>query len=71
MQWIVGSILHGGPIELFLVPAYAPQLVKLRQWYVPFYLWDDAHKRSLAAKITDWAIHFVAVMAMIKYQLKK
>ena len=25
--WVVGSILHGGPIELFLVPASAPQLV--------------------------------------------
>ena len=27
VQWVVGSILHGGPIELFLVPASAPQLV--------------------------------------------
>ena len=24
VQWIVGSILHGGPIELFLIPASAP-----------------------------------------------
>ena len=24
---VVGSILHGGPIELFLVPASAPRLV--------------------------------------------
>ena len=23
-QWVVGSILHGGPIELYLVPASAP-----------------------------------------------
>ena len=23
VQWVVGSILHGGPIELFLVPAIA------------------------------------------------
>ena len=22
--WVIGSILHGGPIELFLVPASAP-----------------------------------------------
>ena len=22
-RWVVGSILHGGPIELFLVPASA------------------------------------------------
>ena len=24
--WIVGSILHGGTIDLFLIPASAPQL---------------------------------------------
>ena len=24
VQWVVGLILHGGPIELFLVPASAP-----------------------------------------------
>ena len=27
VRWVVGSILHGGPIELFLVPATAPRLV--------------------------------------------
>ena len=27
VQCVVGSILHGGPIELFLVPASAPRLV--------------------------------------------
>ena len=37
VQWVVGSIPHGGPIELFLVPASAPQL------------WDGAYKRTLAA----------------------
>ena len=26
VRWVVGSILHGGPIELFLIPASAPQL---------------------------------------------
>ena len=25
-QWVVGSIPHGGPIELFLIPASAPRL---------------------------------------------
>ena len=39
----------GGPIELFLVPASAPRLVEQRMWYVLFYLWDDAYKRTLAA----------------------
>ena len=27
VRWVVGFILHGGPIELFLIPASAPQLV--------------------------------------------
>ena len=27
VRWIVGSILHGQPIELFLIPASAPRLV--------------------------------------------
>ena len=27
VRWVVGSILHGGPIELLLVPASVPQLV--------------------------------------------
>ena len=27
VQWVIGSIPHGGPIELFLIPASAPQLV--------------------------------------------
>ena len=27
VRWVVGSILHGGPIELFLVPASVPRLV--------------------------------------------
>ena len=27
VQWVIGSILHGGPIELSFVPASAPRLV--------------------------------------------
>ena len=42
VRWVVGSILHGGPIELFPVPTSAPRL-----WYVLFCLWDDAYKRTL------------------------
>ena len=45
----VGSIVHGGPIELFLVPASAPRLVQQRPWYVLSCLWDSAYKRILAA----------------------
>ena len=41
-------VLHGGPIELFLVPASAPPLVYQRLWYVLSCLWDGAYKRTLA-----------------------
>ena len=44
VRWVVGSIVHGGPIELFLVPASAPWLV-----YVLSCLWDGAYKRIVAA----------------------
>ena len=27
VQWVVGSIPHGGPTEQFLIPASAPQMV--------------------------------------------
>ena len=27
VRWVIGSILYGGPIELFLVPASTPRLV--------------------------------------------
>ena len=27
MQWVIGSIPHGEPVELYLIPAYAPQVV--------------------------------------------
>ena len=30
MRWVVRSILHGGPIELFLIPASAPQMMGVR-----------------------------------------
>ena len=43
VQWVVGSILHGGPIELFVVP-----------WCVLFCLWDDAYKRTLAANQKEY-----------------
>ena len=28
VQWVIGSIIHGGPIELFLIPASSPRLSK-------------------------------------------
>ena len=49
VRWVVGSILHGGPIELFLVLVSAPRLVQQRPWYVLSCLWDHACKRTLAA----------------------
>ena len=39
----------GGPIELFLVTASGPRLVKQRPSYVLSCLWDDAYKRTIAA----------------------
>ena len=44
----------GGPIELFLVPASAPQLVHQRPWYVLSCLWDSAYKRTLAANRKEY-----------------
>ena len=38
----------GGPIELVVVPASAPQLVRQMSWYVLSCLWDGAYKRTLA-----------------------
>ena len=49
VRWVVGSILHRGPIELFLVSASAPRLVQQRPWYVLSCLWDGAYKRTHAA----------------------
>ena len=46
---VVGSILHGEPIELVLVRACAPRLVKQRPWNVISCMWDDAYKRTFAA----------------------
>ena len=37
VRWVVGSIPHGGPSELFLVTG------------VIYCLWDGAHKRTLIA----------------------
>ena len=39
-----GSIPHGGPVELCLVPASAPRLVYQWPWYVLFSLWNGAYK---------------------------
>ena len=43
------KLIQNEPIELFLVPASAPRLVKQRQWYVLSCLWDGEYKRTLAA----------------------
>ena len=51
---VVGSILHGEPIELFHVPASAPQLVYHRPWYVLYCLWDGAYKTPLAENRNEY-----------------
>ena len=48
VRLIVGSILHGGPIELFLVPISAPRLVYQRPLNVLSCLRDGAYKITLA-----------------------
>ena len=36
VRWVVGSILYGGPIELYLVPTSVPrQVYKSRGMYYP------------------------------------
>ena len=32
VRWVIRSILHGGPSELFVVPASVPRLVLKRPW---------------------------------------
>ena len=46
VQWVVRLILHGGPIELFLVPVN--DLCNKGHSMLSC-LWDDAYKRTLAA----------------------
>ena len=46
VQWVVGSILHDGPTELFFVPASAITTVFSC-------LWNGEYKRTLAANQTE------------------
>ena len=48
VQWVMGLIPHGGPIQPFLVPASAPQLVYQRLWYVISCLGGGAYKKNIA-----------------------
>ena len=51
VRWVIGLIPHGGPIELFLVPASAPKLVnKGRGMYYPAY--DMVHMKDFLLLIT-------------------
>ena len=45
VQMVIRSMLHGGTLDLFLVPGSATQLVH----GMLSCLWDDAYKRTLAA----------------------
>ena len=57
--WVIGSIPHGGLIELFLIQASAPQLM-----HVLSCLWDGIYKRSLAA-IQKKVTHDVAAAGFL------
>ena len=54
VRMVIGLILHGGPTELFLVPASVPRLVQQKRWYVLSCLWDGAHKITLAANWKEY-----------------
>ena len=43
-RWVFGSIPHGIPIELFLLPVSVPRLVQEMPWYVLSCLWDYVYK---------------------------
>ena len=60
VRWVVGSILHGRLIELFLVPPSAPRLVKQRLRYVLSFLWDDAYKRTLAGAAAGFLSRYLS-----------
>ena len=54
VRWVVGWILHGGPIELFLIQSRAPLLVYQKPWYdVLSFMWGDAYKITLAGNRTE------------------
>ena len=55
VPWVVGSIIHGGPTELFLIPANIQQLVLQRSWHVLSCLLDGAYKRILIGKSSQYS----------------
>ena len=55
VRWVIGSILHSGPIELFLIPVSGPRLM-----YVLACLLDDAYKITVAAKRKEYPVCFLS-----------
>ena len=51
VRWVVGSIFHGGPIELFLVPASAPR------HFLPSFL-NVPDQAAISAKISNFLMCF-------------
>ena len=49
VRWVVGSILHGGPIDLFFVRECSTTGVTKALWERDVAPWDGAYKRTLAA----------------------
>ena len=66
VRWVVGSILHGGPIELFLVPASDPRQVQQMPWYVIYCLWDGAYKITFAVN-SERVAHMAAAGFLSHY----
>ena len=73
VRWVVGSILHGGPIELFLVPASA---LRLLRWVVVSILHGGSIELFLvpasALRLVRWVVgsilHGVDPMSYFSFQ---
>ena len=76
VRWVIGSIRHGGPTELFLVAASARRLVQQSPWYVLSGLWDDAYKIIFSANWKEssmWRhrVSFLAFLPSMSQRLSK
>ena len=63
VRWVIGSIPHSGPIELFHVPASAQRLAKQRPWYVlscgmvhKKATTPKQHVRAAAGFLSNWVV---------------
>ena len=66
VRWVVGSILHGGPIEYFsFQPVFHDWCNKGRGMCYP--VLDNAYKMTIAA---NWKVAYVAAAGFLSRYLK-